>query len=184
VLARLAEQRCLEDVELVSTVSGGSLCAALVFACNGMRWPSSAAYLDRVLPAARELMTTQDLQTALIARMLRMPLLLFHTRADELSQQLQDRWSVTGRLSDLPAQQLAGLEMRTSALSAGEGLGMRHAPFRLWRFGQSGPAPYNRAQNAPYVPEALGLTASQQESMPIRSYAVHWAAVNGVVLFG
>jgi NTE family protein len=102
VLARLAEQRRLEDVELVSTVSGGSLAAALVMACNGMRWPTSAEYLDRVLPAAREKVTTQDLQGALIGDVLRFPLRLFHTRADEMSRELQERWAVTGRLSDLP----------------------------------------------------------------------------------
>jgi len=102
VLARLAEQRCLEDVELVSTVSGGSLAAALVMACNGMRWPTSAGYLDHVLPAAREKMTTQDLQGAVIGDVLRFPLRLFHTRADEMSRELQKRWAVTGPLSGLP----------------------------------------------------------------------------------
>ena len=103
VLARLAEQRCLEDVEVVSTVSGGSLAAALVFTCNSNRWPTSGEYLDRVLPAARSLMTGQDLQTALIGKIVRVPLRLFHTRADEFSRQLQKRWLVTGRLSELPA---------------------------------------------------------------------------------
>ncbi len=102
VLARLAEQRCLENVEIVSTVSGGSLAAALVMACNGMRWPSSAEYLDRVLPAAREKMTSQDLQGAVIGDVLRFPLRLLHTRADEMSRELQKRWALTGRLSDLP----------------------------------------------------------------------------------
>jgi NTE family protein len=103
VLARLAQEGHLEDVAELSTVSGGSLCAGLVYACNDLRWPSSAELLEKVLPRARELLTTQDLQFALIGGVVRLPLRLFHTRADDLSRLLQKRWGVTARLSDLPA---------------------------------------------------------------------------------
>ena len=46
VLARLASGNLLEEVSFVSTVSGGSLAAALIYAANDYRWPSSQIYLS------------------------------------------------------------------------------------------------------------------------------------------
>jgi NTE family protein len=106
VMARLAQEGHLEDVAELSTVSGGSLCAGLIYACNDLRWPSSVELLDKVLPRAHELLTTQDLQSALIGGVVRLPLRLFHTRANDLSRLLQKRWGVTARLCDLPAHPL------------------------------------------------------------------------------
>lgn len=102
VLARLAEAGLMEEVTCVSTVSGGSLCASLAFAQNAQRWPSSADLMHKVIPQARELLTTQDLQLDLIRRVLRLPVRLLHTRADDLSWLLQRRWGVTGSLGSLP----------------------------------------------------------------------------------
>jgi NTE family protein len=44
VLRRLAEEKMLESVTQLSTVSGGSLVTAAIFAKTRMRWPSSAEY--------------------------------------------------------------------------------------------------------------------------------------------
>ncbi len=102
VLARLADQNRLEDVTFLSTVSGGSLAIGLIHALNEFRWPSSAAYLARVLPRAREVLITQDLQRAMIWRALRAPWHLFETRADDLSALMRQYWGMTAKLSDLP----------------------------------------------------------------------------------
>ncbi len=102
VLARLAEEDRLEDVAYLSTVSGGSLCVGLVYARSGFRWPSSVHFLEKVLPQARELLTTQDLQFGMIGRVLRSPSRIFGTRADDLSLLLQKRWGVTASLCALP----------------------------------------------------------------------------------
>jgi NTE family protein len=102
VLARLAEEGLMEEVTCVSTVSGGSLCASLAFAQNGFRWPSSTDLIHKVIPQARQLLTTQDLQLDLIRRVLRLPVRLLDTRADDLSWLLQKRWGVTGSLGSLP----------------------------------------------------------------------------------
>jgi NTE family protein len=104
VLARLAEENRLEDVTFISTVSGGSLCAGLIYAQSGFGWPSSSHLEEKVIPQARELLTTQDLQLGLIWRALRAPLSIFQTRADDLSRLLQERWGITGRLCDLAQQ--------------------------------------------------------------------------------
>lgn len=102
VLARLAEQELLEDVRYISTVSGGSLCAGMVFALNGFHWPSGAEYQTRVLPKAFELLTTRDIQASLLRRVLGSFAGLFETRADDLSALIFEQWGVSIQLKELP----------------------------------------------------------------------------------
>lgn len=102
VLARLAQEQHLEDVSILSTVSGGSLCAGLVFTLNDLRWPTSSEYITKVLPRAQQLLTTKDLQRAIILRQLSMFWNIFETRADDLSAMMQKYWGITAKLSDLP----------------------------------------------------------------------------------
>ena len=102
VLARLAEENRLEDVTFLSTVSGGSLCAGLVFALNDYTWPSSTTYIEKIAPQARRLITTQDLQRGLILRVLGSLWNIAETRADDLSALMQKHWGITANLKDLP----------------------------------------------------------------------------------
>ena len=91
VLARLADENRLEQVTVLSTVSGGSLSGALFYANNNFAWPTSHQFIDQVLPQARALLLTQDLQLGLLWRALRSPLTLFEPRANLLSALLQER---------------------------------------------------------------------------------------------
>jgi NTE family protein len=102
VLARLAEQKRLEDVAFLSTVSGGSLCIGLVYALNDFKWPTSQEFIDGVQPRARELMISRDLQFRMILRILMFPLRIFWSRAKDLSYLLRKHWGVTVNLCDLP----------------------------------------------------------------------------------
>lgn len=102
VLARLAEDQQLENVSYLSTVSGGSLCAGLVFALNNYRWPSSQEYRQNVLPAARKLLMSKDLKQAMLARVLTRFLDILDTRADDLSALMQEHWGIKAALKDLP----------------------------------------------------------------------------------
>ena len=102
VLARLARQSLLEDVVFLSTVSGGSLSAALVRACSDNSWPGSNTFLQHTIPKARRLLTSRSLDRAFLRRMLLYPWTLRHGRAAALAGALQDCWSVTDLLSDLP----------------------------------------------------------------------------------
>lgn len=102
VLARLAEENHLEDVTFLSTVSGGSLCVGLIHALNGNRWPTSEQYLQSVAPQARHVLTTKDLQGAMLTRVLSALWGIFGTRADDLSALMQEQWGVTASLRDLP----------------------------------------------------------------------------------
>ncbi len=77
VLKLLAEQRLLECVSHISSVSGGSLLVGLIFQKAGMRfkkagmrWPTSADYLSQLLPAVREQLITGNLQAAAVSRLL------------------------------------------------------------------------------------------------------------------
>lgn len=102
VLARLAKENRLEDIAFLSTVSGGSLCTGLIFSLNDFAWPSSQDYLDKILPQARRIITTYNLQKKLIWRVLSWPLRLFSTKADDLSRLLKKYWGIRNKLCDLP----------------------------------------------------------------------------------
>jgi NTE family protein len=103
VLARLASEGRLEEVTHLSTVSGGSLCIGLVYALSEFRWPSSQAYLETVMPQARQHLLGDDFTAGLLWRLLRRPWSIFETRADDLSALLKKHWSVSIALRELPA---------------------------------------------------------------------------------
>jgi NTE family protein len=102
VLARLAYENHLEDVTLLSTVSGGSLCAGLIYSLNELKWPGSEVFLSQIEPRARCMLTTFDLQGSLISRVFGTFWTLLETRASVLSSLLQKHWKLTARLKDLP----------------------------------------------------------------------------------
>jgi NTE family protein len=102
VLARLAKTDHMERVAFLSTVSGGSLCIGLVYALSDWVWPSSRDYMERVLPRAREVLTTTNLQVDFVRRVLASPLSVFRSRAGMLAKLLEERWGVTARLSQVP----------------------------------------------------------------------------------
>ncbi len=104
VLDRLARQDRLEEVSMLSTVSGGSLAAGLVMKLNDYRWPSSEDYLARISPEARRIMTTVDLQKAFLWLTVTQPWRWFSTRADDFSTLLRKHWGIDLRLDELPAR--------------------------------------------------------------------------------
>lgn len=103
VLARLAREEQLENVTFLSTVSGGSLVTGLIFTLSGNTWPTSRQYLEKVLPAARKLFTTTDMQKSLLQSVSQNLFLLFGNRAQALSRLIQEKWGVTIRVKQLPA---------------------------------------------------------------------------------
>lgn len=103
VLARLAQEDHFKDVSLLSTVSGGSLCAGLVYSLNGFQWPSSHVFLEGIEPQARHLLTTFDLQGSLIRRVFGTFWTILETRADDLSSLMQKHWKITASLKELPS---------------------------------------------------------------------------------
>jgi NTE family protein len=103
VLRWLAEMKRLESIEHISTVSGGTLVAGLIFQLSGWSWPGSQRYLTEVSAGIRTLLTTKNvvLQSA---RLLLLPKWWKYalSRANVLAQGLEDCWGISARLSDLP----------------------------------------------------------------------------------
>lgn len=102
-LLYLAEHNALEQVNRVSSVSGGSLLVGLMIQRSGLRWPRSAEFLSTTYPSLREQLCSSSLQWA-AARQLLSPLnwRFLLSRANLLALALYDEWGVQSRLADLP----------------------------------------------------------------------------------
>lgn len=103
VMKHLAERGLLENVERISTVSGGSLLVGLLLQQNQMRWPTSAQFLTHSLPTLRDALCTRSLHWG-AARQLLNPLnwRFLLSRANLLARALHREWQVQGNLASLP----------------------------------------------------------------------------------
>lgn len=99
VLARLAETEFWSSFEHISTVSGGSLCVALIFEKAGKRWPTADDYLNKCLPEISRFLTSYDLQRAYLLRA--WPQVL-EGRAQIIGKLIKDRWGITSCISEIP----------------------------------------------------------------------------------
>ncbi len=102
VLKRLAESNQWKSIEHVSTVSGGSLCVAMIFAKNSGKWPDSDQFLNNVLPAAKDQLTKQSLIWASVRAGFIRPFRLLNGRAHLVAHVLSKKWGVTMSLQNLP----------------------------------------------------------------------------------
>ena len=102
VLRFLAERRLLEQIERISTVSGGLL-IGLVFQQNQLQWPSSQTFLVAVYPSLRAKLCERSLQWGAV-RQLANPLncRFLLSRANLLALALKNEWGIDGKLSELP----------------------------------------------------------------------------------
>ena len=104
LLKAMAERQRLEQVEHLSTVSGGSLLIGLVMQQAGMRWPSSNQYLDDLYPALRGRLTSRSLQWDALRQLLKPTNWRYGlTRANLLAIALKADWHIDALLSDVPA---------------------------------------------------------------------------------
>ena len=135
VLRRLAEEKLLERISVVSTVSGGSLATAAIMGASGNTWPSSKVFLDTVYPAVERLLTETDLFSlpTVIRSMLRLDLRLFRRRALVVASLLQRRWGVTGMLKDLPESPIWWIN--TTCLETGKNWRFSKRRMGDWVFG-------------------------------------------------
>lgn len=105
VLARLAEDKLLESISFISSVSGGSLAVGLVYAANDNVWPGSKEYLSDVLQAVQRKLTSATVQWSYIWRSVALPWRLVRGRAHVLAGVIKQQWGVGGtldQLSDMP----------------------------------------------------------------------------------
>jgi NTE family protein len=101
----LAEHGAMEQVDRISSVSGGSLLVGLMLQRSGMRWPGSNQFLSDTYPGLRNQLCASSLQWA-AARQLLNPLnwRFALSRANLLAQALRSEWGVRARLADLPTK--------------------------------------------------------------------------------
>jgi NTE family protein len=108
VLRYLAEQRLLEKIVHVSSVSGGSLFVGMVLRHADYSWPSSEIYLNEVFPRVRKTLVTQSLQRSALSRLVLNPLnwCFILSRANVLAQAIRGLWDVKaslGAIKNAPA---------------------------------------------------------------------------------
>lgn len=103
-LRRLAELRRQSQVVHVSTVSGGTLFAGLIFHFSGYRWPSDDVYINEVFPRVRDLLTGSSLQTRALLR-LALPCnwRYLTSRANVVAQCIEIDWKIQVPLRFLPS---------------------------------------------------------------------------------
>lgn len=101
VLKYLAEKKLLEKIEYISTVSGGSICIALMYTINNMRWVTSEEYLSRVLPIIRKVILREDIELKLLETSILDILHIFETKSKKFSENLKIMWGVEGKLGEL-----------------------------------------------------------------------------------
>ncbi len=104
VLKYLAEQKALERVTQISTVSGGSLLVGLMFHENQGQWPDSATFLQRIYPALQAKLCSRSLLWSALRQLLN-PLnwRFLLSRANLLALALQKEWGVTALLPEIAA---------------------------------------------------------------------------------
>lgn len=152
VLRRLAFERLLESISVISTVSGGSLVTAAIFSQAGMKWPSSEGYLGSVYPELRRRITSADLfslKSIGWAGLAEFNLRLVRSRAHVLATMLEQVWGISGRLGDLPdAPQWL---INTTCIDTGKNWRFSKREMGVWTFGR---------HYTPDVPIAVAAAAS------------------------
>lgn len=103
VLKYLAEKNRLENVQHISTVSGGSLILGLIFKSNEMIWPTSKIFLENTIPDLRKKICSKSLMIGMI-RQLKNPknFKFLLSRSNLLANTLNDEWGINCKLSEIP----------------------------------------------------------------------------------
>lgn len=101
-LARLAESELWGNTAHISTVSGGSLCVALIFEKSGRRWPNGDEYLHNTLLRIQQLLITFNLERTYKFQTLTHPWRLLRGRANVLGSLMQKNWGITSNVADMP----------------------------------------------------------------------------------
>ncbi|SNV41538.1 Patatin-like phospholipase [Pasteurella multocida] len=103
VLTYLAEQKRLEQVSHISTVSGGSLITGLIFQQNNMQWPTSEQFLFCVRPKIKQILCQSSLMGGTLKQFLNpVNLQYVFSRAHVLSKAIKSEWKISANLTELP----------------------------------------------------------------------------------
>lgn len=160
VIQRLAAGGLLERITKLSTVSGGSIVAALIFSHANNKWPTSDDYLKTIFPNLSRLLTSADLFT--LKAIWQSPnewLNVFGNRPRIVANFLEKYWGVRGYLKNLgtPPEWL----INTTCVETGKNWRFSQCHMGDWVMGHHYDSPFKIAEAAaasaavPYVIGAL-----------------------------
>lgn len=111
----LAETARLENIEHISSVSGGTLLAGLILARHEWSWPTSKQYLDSIAPRIRLALTSENISlTGALLLLLPTNWRFAVSRANVLSQAISKCWNIGGTLADLPSRPIWSINGTTA----------------------------------------------------------------------
>lgn len=102
VLKYIAESGYWHSIKHLSTVSGGSLCVALIFSKNDGRWPDAETFLGVTLERCQKQLTEHSLVKAALSAGVIRPDRLLGGRAHLMGAVLRKKWGLDISLADLP----------------------------------------------------------------------------------
>jgi NTE family protein len=102
VLKRIADSQRWQDITFLSTVSGGSLCIALVFEKAGQCWPTRQKFSEYCQPEIRRLLTSSDLEGEYKKLLFTKPWLFLQGRASVIAKLIRKHWGITSNVSQMP----------------------------------------------------------------------------------
>lgn len=152
VLRHLAEQRLLEQVTQISTVSGGSLIIGAIFSHADLRWPASKQFLEVIYPALRSRLSEGDLFSIRALGwegVFRENYRILFSRGQILPRLLEQRWGVRGSVKDLPDS--PEWHINTTSFDTGKNWRFSKKVMGDWQFGR---------HYSPDVPIAFAVAAS------------------------
>ena len=115
VLRYLAEQRMLERIKHVSSVSGGSLAVGLIMTNSGKAWPSSTDFLTEVYPAVKHMICSRSLMWDGISQLVN-PLnwRFLLSRSNLIALALRKHWKLDFSLKELAPSPIWSINATTA----------------------------------------------------------------------
>lgn len=105
VIKWMAEKNLLEKIVRITSVSGASLSIGLIYSQNGGKWPSSHMYLNKLLPEVENIILGKNIQHIALRKLVISPY-YWNKKVNLLARVLQERWEISGKLSDLEMKPL------------------------------------------------------------------------------
>lgn len=111
VLRFLAENKLLENIKYISTVSGGSILVGLIFKYSNNSWPTSEEFLINIHPKIKKIILEKNLQLNSFFR------ILFSTNWFDRSKGVRDSiefyYGIDGKIEELPEKPVWAINCTT-----------------------------------------------------------------------
>lgn len=115
LLRYLAEKKILEQINQISTVSGGSLLIGLIYSINNNKFPTSNEFIH-VSEEIKSILTQNSLQDSALMRLIFNPKNWHHvfSRAHVIADTLESCWGIKGKFKDIPSKPVWSINATTA----------------------------------------------------------------------